>query len=99
MLDVSRVSILVVGGGVVALRKVRALVEAGGRPEIVAPDVHPELLMIISEGNLAWHRRPSLPGDAAEFTLVFAATDARDVNRAAGDEGADHGALVDVADD
>jgi siroheme synthase-like protein len=99
MLDVSRLSVLVVGGGQVALRKVRGLVEAGARPEIVAPEVHPELLEVIHEHGLDWHRRPYLPGDGFETHLVFAATDSRRVNEQAGRLAAEDGALVDVVDD
>jgi precorrin-2 dehydrogenase/sirohydrochlorin ferrochelatase len=99
MLDVSRLSVLVVGGGEVALRKVRGLVDAGGRPEIVSPEVHPELLQIVRAHGLTWHERPYLPGDGAEFSVLFAATDSRQVNEAAAREAADDGALVDVADD
>jgi len=99
MLDVSRLPVLVVGGGEVALRKVRGLVEAGGRPEIVSPEVHPELREIIGARRLTWHRRRFSPGDAAEFDLVIAAIDSPRVNRRAGREAAQDGALVAIADD
>jgi len=99
MLDVSRLSVLVVGGGEVALRKVRALVEAGARPEIVSPDLHPALREMIREHGLSWHQRPYLPGDGFESHLVFAATDSRRVNEQAGRLAAENGALVDVVDD
>lgn len=99
MLDLARLSILVIGGGEVALRKVRGLVDAGGRPEIVSPDVVPELEEIIRAHELAWHRRPYLRGDGMEYTLVFVATDSRKVNAKAAEEAADDGALVDVVDD
>jgi siroheme synthase-like protein len=99
MLDVSRLSVLVVGGGEVALRKVRGLVEAGALPDIVAPEVHPELLEIIREHGLTWHERPYAPGDGFESTLVFAATDSARVNRRAARLAAEDGALVDIVDD
>jgi siroheme synthase-like protein len=99
MLDVSRLSVVVVGGGEVALRKVRGLVEAGGRPEIVSPEVHPELRELIREHGLTWHERPYLPGDGFESHLVFAATGSRRVNEQAGRLAAEDGALVDVVDD
>ena len=99
MLDVSRLAILVVGGGEVALRKVRGLLEAGGCPEIVSPEVHPELRALIDEHGLEWRQREFMPGDAVEFDLVFAATDSPEVNRRAGHEAADEGALIDIVDD
>ncbi|HKP77316.1 MAG TPA: bifunctional precorrin-2 dehydrogenase/sirohydrochlorin ferrochelatase, partial [Longimicrobiaceae bacterium] len=99
MLDVSRLSVLVVGGGEVALRKVRALVEAGGRPEIVSPEVHPELLELIREHGLVWTQRAYEEGDARGFDLVFAATDSPDVNAHVARVAAEGRALVDVADE
>jgi precorrin-2 dehydrogenase/sirohydrochlorin ferrochelatase len=43
MVDGASLSALVVGGGPVATRKVMALLEAGARVRVVAPDVAPEL--------------------------------------------------------
>jgi len=99
MLDVSRLSILVVGGGEVALRKVRGLVEAGGRPAIVSPELHPALLEIVHAHGLTWHPRAFAPADGFGQSLVFAATSSRQVNEEAGRVAAADGAFVDVADD
>lgn len=99
MLDLARLSILVIGGGEVALRKVRGLVDAGGRPEIVSPEVHPALRELISADGLRWTRRRYEEGDARGYHLVFAATDSAEVNARVGLEAAADRALVDVADD
>jgi siroheme synthase-like protein len=99
MLDVSRWFVLVVGGGEVALRRVQGLVEAGARPAIVAPEVHPELRDLIGEYGLDWLRREFIPGDTAEHDLVFAATDAPEVNAEVGREAAGAGSLFNLADD
>lgn len=99
MLDVSRLAVLVVGGGEVALRKVRGLVEAGGRPDIIAPEVHPELREMIGAHALTWTRRPYEEGDARGFGLVFAATDSAEVNAHVAREAMAERALVDLADD
>jgi len=98
MLDVSRLAVLVVGGGEVALRKVRGLVEAGGRPEIVSPRVRPELLEIIRAQGLTWRER-EWAVDGSGFDLVFAATDSARVNGRVAREAAECGALCDVVDD
>jgi siroheme synthase-like protein len=98
MLDVSRLPVLVVGGGEVALRKVRGLVEAGARPEIISPEVHPELREIIREHGLTWRER-EWAVDGSGFDLVFAATDSSAVNARVAREAAESGALCDVVDD
>lgn len=99
MLDPSQWFILVVGGGEVALRRVRGLLEAGGRPDIVAPDVHPELYELIQAHRLEWRQREFMEGDTAEHDLVFAATDSAEVNARVGREAGGEGSLFNLADD
>jgi precorrin-2 dehydrogenase/sirohydrochlorin ferrochelatase len=99
MLDVSRLRVLVVGGGAVATRKVAGLVEAGGRPDVVSPAVTDALRGMIEGAGLDWQARPYRTGDAARFRLVFAATDRPDVNQWIADDGRAGGALVSRADE
>lgn len=99
MMDVRRLRVLVVGGGAVATRKVAGLVEAGGRPEIVAPSVTDELGATVADAGLVWQARPYRTGDAFGFRLVFAATDRPDVNEWVSDDGRACGALVSRADE
>lgn len=99
MLDLSRLPILVVGGGEVALRKVRGVLEAGGRPDIISPDVRPELERLIDKHNLAWEGRKYGAGDTQGYKLVFAATSSADVNGLIALEAQTMDALANVADD
>jgi precorrin-2 dehydrogenase / sirohydrochlorin ferrochelatase len=99
LLDVSRLRVLVVGGGSVALRKVRGVIDAGGAPDVVSPEVAPELNRLIDQRGLRWQRRRFAAGDAHGYRLVFAATDSAEVNAAVTAEADAAGALVNVADD
>jgi siroheme synthase-like protein len=99
LVDVRRARVLVVGGGAVAARKVRGLVEAGGRPEIVSPALEPALRDVVEREGLPWQPRRYAPGDARGRHLVFAATDDAAVNAAVAREAEDAGALANVADD
>jgi precorrin-2 dehydrogenase / sirohydrochlorin ferrochelatase len=74
-------------------------VEAGARPEIVSPDLAPALRQAVDAHALPWQARPYRAGDAQGRHLVFAATDAREVNAQVAREAEAAGALVDVADD
>lgn len=98
MLDVSRLSALVVGGGPVAARKVEGLVAAGGRPVVVSPEVTAELLGLVRRHALVWHSRTYGEGEAAAFRLVFAATDDAGVNRRIVEDARRGGALAARAD-
>lgn len=99
MLDVARLRVLVVGGGAVAARKVAGLVEAGGRPVIVAPAVTDELRASIERLRLVWLQRPYDSMDADRHHLVFAATDDPAVNQRVADDARAAGALVSRADE
>ncbi|HET7230151.1 MAG TPA: bifunctional precorrin-2 dehydrogenase/sirohydrochlorin ferrochelatase [Longimicrobium sp.] len=99
LLDLSRLAVLVVGGGEVALRKVRGVLDGGGRPAIVSPQVRPELERLIRQHELAWSAQPYAAGDVHGYNLVFAATSSAQVNAQITAEAEAAGALVNVADD
>lgn len=98
-LELSRCRVLVVGGGAVALRKVEGLVEAGGRPVVVAPETAPGLRALAERAGLELRPRPYRAGDAEGFHLVFAATDRPEVNARVAREAEAAGGLASVADD
>jgi uroporphyrin-III C-methyltransferase / precorrin-2 dehydrogenase / sirohydrochlorin ferrochelatase len=75
-LDVAGRLVVVVGGGAVANRRARALVEAGAEVHVVAPVVAGELVGL----GITIHRRPYAAGDLADAWLVHAATDSPAVN-------------------
>jgi len=93
-MDVSGRRCVVVGGGGVASRKARGLLESGARVVVVSPEVTPE----IDDMDVTVERRPYAPGDLAGCTLAFAATDSREVNAAVVREAEEHGIPVNVAD-
>ncbi len=78
--DLKNKPVLIVGGGVVAMRKARLLAQAGAKITVVATDVVDELNRLLSDcaGTL-------IPGDYAgqvnsDFVLVVAATNNQEVN-------------------
>jgi siroheme synthase-like protein len=65
--------VLVVGGGPVALGKVRALLEAGAVVAVVAPEIDPELEALEKKGNISIARRSFEQSDVEGSWLVVAA--------------------------
>lgn len=90
---------LVVGGGSVALRKAGGLLDEGARVRVVAEDPCEEMVGLAREGRLELETRRYRRGEVAGYTLVFAATDDRDVNRAVYDDAEAAGIWANVADD
>lgn len=54
---------VVVGGGPVAARRVRGLVDAGAAVEVIAPFVCEDLSDLVDRGEISWHEREFAPGD------------------------------------
>jgi len=98
-LDLDAVPVLVVGGGRVAARKVAGLLEAGGRPTVVAPEARSELETEAAAGRIVLERRPYRSGEAAAYVLVFSATDDPVVNARVGKDARRGGGWVNIADD
>ena len=65
--------VLVVGGGPVAVAKVRALLEAQAEITVVAPEIAPELSALAEKGNISLARRCFEQSDVEGRWLVVAA--------------------------
>jgi precorrin-2 dehydrogenase/sirohydrochlorin ferrochelatase len=98
-LDLERRHCLVVGGGVIAERKVTGLLEAAARVTVVSPTLSPGLLALAGDGRFRWQPREFVAGDTEGFFLVMIATDDAAVNRAVAAEARRRGGLVNCADD
>ncbi|MFM4846300.1 siroheme synthase CysG [Aeromonas caviae] len=72
--------VLLVGGGEVAQRKARLLLDAGAQLTVVAPDLDPELAELAANGSIEWLAGKFAPQQLAGKWLVVAATDRREVN-------------------
>ncbi len=89
---------VVIGGGVVALRKVRALLDCSAKVTVVSPTIHPGLAQLAEAGRISPIRREFKPGDLAGAVIAIAATDERAINQKVSDEARDRGVLVNVVD-
>ncbi|MFM5152516.1 siroheme synthase CysG [Aeromonas hydrophila] len=72
--------VLLVGGGEVAERKARLLLDAGAQLSVVAPELDPELAELAANGSIEWLAGEFAPQQLAGKWLVVAATDRREVN-------------------
>ncbi len=90
---------VVVGGGVVAERKVRALLESGAQVTVISPSVTEGLENLAARGQLEIVRRAYRPGDLEKAFLVIGATDDPAVNESVWREAHSRRLLVNVVDD
>lgn len=99
LLDGAGIRALVVGGGAVAARKARGLLESGASVRVVAPEIAADLLSLSAQFSaLTLIERAYQSSDIADATLVVAATDTRAVNAQVAADAHTAGRLVNVAD-
>jgi uroporphyrin-III C-methyltransferase/precorrin-2 dehydrogenase/sirohydrochlorin ferrochelatase len=87
--------VLVVGGGEVALRKVRLLLRAQARVELIARELHPELVA----AGLAARAAAFEPSQLDGCRLAIAATDDAALNAGVAQAARERGVPVNVVDD
>jgi|SRR5690349_16354261 len=89
---------LVVGGGVVAERKVHGLLECGARVTVVSPALVPGLAQLAMVGRVDYRARRFRKIDVRRCVLVIAATGVRVIDDAVAAGARRHGALVNAVD-
>jgi len=99
LMDLEGRRVSVVGGGAVAERRVRALLECGAQLTVTAPEVTDGLRRLVDEGRLALRERVYRSGDFAGAALAFVAVDDREVSASAADDARSAGVPVNVADE
>jgi len=90
---------VVVGGGEVALRKVKVLLEHGADVEVISPDLCPELARLAESGEISTRNHAYETGDLASAFLSIVATDDAEINRQVAKEARSKAIMVNVVDD
>ena len=98
-LNIRRKKCVVVGGGQVAFRKVRMLLDCGANVTVISPVLHPNLSELADKRSIQVIRRNYKLGDLKGAFVVIAATDEKETNRKVSKEAGRVGALVNVVDD
>jgi precorrin-2 dehydrogenase/sirohydrochlorin ferrochelatase len=88
----------VIGGGRVALRKVKGLLDCGAAVTLISPEVTTELADMAEQGSITWHERGYKKGDLAGSFMVIAATDDETVQEQVHAEAEEGNLLLNVAD-
>jgi len=89
---------VVIGGGIVAERKVTQLLASAADVMLVSPSATDEVERLASEGKVRWIKRDYTRGDLAGATLAIAATDDEEVNRQVHAEAQREKTLLNVVD-
>lgn len=97
-LDLKGKNCLVVGGGKVALRKIKGLLECGASVAVVAPEISKQVKELVNPEKCKIIERKFAPEDLNNITLVYAATDDRKTNEEIFNRAQEKKILVNVVD-
>lgn len=97
-IDMQNLQLLMVGGGKIALRRLRTLEMFHDQVTVISPSVCSGIEDMICSGFVRWIQRTYVPGDLNGFDMVFAATDLRAVNHAVFQEARKAGLPVNICD-
>ncbi|MBI5558254.1 MAG: bifunctional precorrin-2 dehydrogenase/sirohydrochlorin ferrochelatase [Deltaproteobacteria bacterium] len=97
-LDIRSRHCIVIGGGKVAARKVKSLLENHGQVTVISPELDGELAVLADSGAITWLPRGYEKGDLGQAFLVIAATDDAGVQEAVYLEAEEKNLLLNVAD-
>ena len=98
-MDLNNQSVLVVGGGNVALRKVKTLIEHEANVRVISPQIVSELQALIDDKRCVWIAREYESGDIQDAVLVFSCTEKEEVNARVANDARLANRPVNVVDD
>ena len=98
-LDLQQRKVVVVGGGLIAERKIDLFQSAGPQIVIIAPRITASLQERVSAKEFQWFEREFEGADVEGAAVVVAATDRGEVNRAVAEAATARGIPVNVVDD
>jgi siroheme synthase-like protein len=98
LVEGSALTVLVVGGGAVAVRKAAAFVAAGASVRVVAREPSAPMRALADGGGVVLTERAYARDDIGDAALVIAATDDRATNAEVADDARASSRLVNVAD-
>lgn len=97
-LDLRGKTVRVIGGGPVALQKIRSLVRCGAKVAVTAKNVLPQIKTMAARGRIKLELRPYRPADLSGCALAFCATNDEALNARVAKEGRKKKLWVNVAD-
>ena len=97
MLNIEEKAVVVVGGGLIAHRKIVGLLQAGAYVTVISPAIHAKIDQLFIENKIAWKAKLFEPNDLDFALIVIAATNNEIVNTFVASSAGNH-QLVNIVD-
>ena len=98
-MDINDKVCVVVGGGQVALRKVKNVLECGAKVKVISPEICPEIENLSENSSLTLIKRKYRAGDLDGATVAFSATGDPDTNHQISQDARKQSIPVNIVDD
>ena len=98
-IELEKKTVLVVGGGAVASRKVQTLLEYGALVKIVSPRIIPSLADMVDGDKCVWIQKEYSAEDIQDCVLVFSCTEKEEINARVAQDAKANNLLINVVDD
>ena len=95
-LDIEGKICIVLGGGQVANRKIKGLLNAGGKVIVIAPDICETIQQLVDSKKIEWQQQKYSNGCLPEGLILIAATNDPKINRLAAAEASSKHMLVNI---
>lgn len=80
MLNIKNQEVVVVGGGTIAYRKIRGLLQAGANITVISPEIEERIETLRRERRIDWRKKEFESADITSALIVIAATNSNVVN-------------------
>ncbi|MFE8699244.1 NAD(P)-binding protein [Cytobacillus sp. FJAT-54145] len=97
-LDLKGKLIVIIGGGIVAERKVIGLLESADHMIVISPKVTETIERLAKQELIIWKMKTFSPGDLNDAFLIIAATNDKEINRSVKESAQPH-QLLNMVDD
>ncbi|AMQ06312.1 precorrin-2 dehydrogenase/sirohydrochlorin ferrochelatase family protein [Sporosarcina psychrophila] len=97
MLNIEGKAVVVVGGGLIAYRKITGLLQAGAYITVISPVIHSKIEQLFIENKISWKNKLFEPVDLDSTLIVIAATNSEIVNTFVASSAGKH-QLVNIVD-
>ncbi|QOY35617.1 NAD(P)-binding protein [Anaerobacillus isosaccharinicus] len=97
-LNLKNKQVVIVGGGFIAERKLRKLLEAEADITVISPEINAGIQRFVTEGQVKWKKKCFSEEDLSKAFLIVAATNVQHVNRQVS-EACNEQQLINIVDD
>ncbi|MFD1066435.1 precorrin-2 dehydrogenase/sirohydrochlorin ferrochelatase family protein [Oceanobacillus locisalsi] len=81
LFEIKNKTVIAVGGGAIAAKKIKPLFEAGADITLIAPEIHPDLQALYENGEIKWKERMVQEREQFDSSILLLMTEKAELNQ------------------